>query len=82
MADIYRVHAGYPEAMSAEVFDGTLEDLPGIIRNKLSDPENFGLSISSDPLVYDDDGTLDIECACDMEFSHCTMQELDEWSKS
>lgn len=81
MSDTYRVHASYPEAMSAEVFDGTLENLPGIIRNALSDPENFGLEISDTPLVYNDDGSLDVQCACDMEFNPCTMQELDDWSK-
>lgn len=81
VVDIYRVHANYPEAMSAEVFDGTLDNLPGIIRGELSDPENFGLEISESPLVYNDDGTLDVECACDMGFNPCTMQELDERSK-
>lgn len=81
MTDIYRVHANYPNAMTGEVFIDTLKNLPGIIRNSLNDPENFNLEITNDPIIYDNNGVLDIDCAQNMQFYPCTMEELDEWAK-
>lgn len=73
MEDIYRVRANYPMAMGGFCIDGTIQDLPVLIRGLLADPENFVLSISEGPIPFEDNSMLD--------YQPVTMAELEDWAK-
>lgn len=74
--DIYRLRAWYPDAETAETIEGQRNKLYAIVKNTLWDPEDFGLEITTTPVVYDDDGIINIDCAQGIEWQSCTMGDL------